>query len=91
MDQKRLRLGIAGLGRAFSLMLPTLAGDARIQIVAGADPRAEAHMAAAMRLLIANHEWAGRQTDAARFRETAVRQFSLRPALLDVKKPVGQP
>ena len=55
------------------------------------DPRAEAHMAAAMRLLIANHERAGRQTDAARFRETAVRQFSLRPALLDVKKPVGQP
>ena len=44
-----------------------------------------------MRLLIANHERAGRQTDAARFRETAVRQFSLRPALLDVKKPVGQP
>ena len=42
MDQKRLRLGIAGLGRAFSLMLPTLAGDARIQMVAGADPRAEA-------------------------------------------------
>ena len=42
MEQKRLRLGIAGLGRAFSLMLPTLAGDARIHMVAGADPRAEA-------------------------------------------------
>ena len=39
---KKLRLGIAGLGRAFSLMLPTLAGDGRIRITAGADPRAEA-------------------------------------------------
>ncbi len=42
MQQQVLRLGIAGLGRAFSLMLPTLAGDERIQIVAGADPRMEA-------------------------------------------------
>ena len=53
------------------------------------DPRAESHLAAAMRLLIVNHERAGRQTEAARFRETAVRQFSLRPALLDGPNPVG--
>jgi phthalate 4,5-cis-dihydrodiol dehydrogenase len=33
---------MAGLGRAFSLMLPGLTDDARVQIVAGADPRAEA-------------------------------------------------
>ena len=38
----RLRLGVVGLGRAFSLMLPTLAGDPRIELVAGADPRPEA-------------------------------------------------
>lgn len=42
MQERKLRLGVAGLGRAFSLMLPTLAGDPRIEIVAGADPRAEA-------------------------------------------------
>lgn len=42
MSQRRLRMGVAGLGRAFSLMLPTLVQDERIEIVAGADPRAEA-------------------------------------------------
>jgi len=35
-------MGVAGLGRAFSLMLPTLVMDERIEIVAGADPRSEA-------------------------------------------------
>jgi phthalate 4,5-cis-dihydrodiol dehydrogenase len=39
---KTIALGAAGLGRAFSLMAPTLAGDARVRLVAGADPRAEA-------------------------------------------------
>src|SRR3954449_12837822 len=38
---KRLRIGIAGLGRAFSVMLPTF-GDPRVELVAAADPRAEA-------------------------------------------------
>ena len=33
-----LRIGIAGLGRAFSLMLPTFQFDARVQLVAAADP-----------------------------------------------------
>ena len=42
MDARKLKLGIAGLGRAFSLMLPTLVCDERIAIVAGADPRVEA-------------------------------------------------
>ena len=42
MTERSLRLGVAGLGRAFSLMLPTLVQDARIEIVAGADPRPEA-------------------------------------------------
>jgi phthalate 4,5-cis-dihydrodiol dehydrogenase len=36
------RWGVAGLGRAFTLMLPTLVADARVRLVAAADPRAEA-------------------------------------------------
>jgi phthalate 4,5-cis-dihydrodiol dehydrogenase len=39
---RKLRLGIAGLGRAFTLMLPTFIGDPRITVVAAADTRAEA-------------------------------------------------
>jgi phthalate 4,5-cis-dihydrodiol dehydrogenase len=35
-------MGVAGLGRAFTLMLPTLAADPRIDLVAAADPRSEA-------------------------------------------------
>jgi phthalate 4,5-cis-dihydrodiol dehydrogenase len=37
-----LRLGVAGLGRAFTLMLPTFLSDRRVALVACADPRAEA-------------------------------------------------
>jgi phthalate 4,5-cis-dihydrodiol dehydrogenase len=37
-----LRIGVAGLGRAFSVMLPTFAADPRVALVAAADPRAEA-------------------------------------------------
>lgn len=37
-----LRIGVAGLGRAFSLMLPTFLADPRVRLVAAADPRAEA-------------------------------------------------
>ena len=40
--EKTLKLGVAGIGRAFTLMLPTLVGDPRLKIVAGADPRPEA-------------------------------------------------
>jgi phthalate 4,5-cis-dihydrodiol dehydrogenase len=39
MTTSRLRLGVAGLGRAFTLMLPTLANDPRIQLVAATDPQ----------------------------------------------------
>jgi phthalate 4,5-cis-dihydrodiol dehydrogenase len=39
MTQHTLRLGVAGLGRAFSLMLPTFLGDTRIELVAACDPR----------------------------------------------------
>jgi phthalate 4,5-cis-dihydrodiol dehydrogenase len=38
----RLKLGVAGLGRAFSLMVPTFAADPRVELVAAADPRAAA-------------------------------------------------
>ncbi len=41
-ENRKLRLGVAGLGRAFSVMLPTFTGDARVSLVAAADPRAEA-------------------------------------------------
>ncbi len=42
MNERKIRLGVAGLGRAFTLMLPTLTGDPRVVMAAGADPRAEA-------------------------------------------------
>src|ERR1700674_3936932 len=42
MTERRLRMGIAGLGRAFTLMLPTLAADPPAGLVAAADPRSEA-------------------------------------------------
>ena len=42
MTPRRLRLGIAGLGRGFMLMLPTLRAHPRVAVVAAADPRAEA-------------------------------------------------
>jgi len=38
----KLRLGVAGLGRAFSAMLPTFTGDPRVGLVAAADLRPEA-------------------------------------------------
>ena len=37
-----INIGVAGLGRAFSLMSPTLAADGRVKLVAAADPRPEA-------------------------------------------------
>lgn len=37
-----LRLGVVGLGRAFMLMLPTLAHHSLVRLVAAADPREEA-------------------------------------------------
>ncbi|HEX7053104.1 MAG TPA: Gfo/Idh/MocA family oxidoreductase [Burkholderiales bacterium] len=39
---RKLNLGAAGLGRAFSLMAPTLAADSRVALVAASDPRPEA-------------------------------------------------
>jgi phthalate 4,5-cis-dihydrodiol dehydrogenase len=42
MSDRKLKIGVAGLGRAFQLMLPTFIADPRISLVAAADPRAEA-------------------------------------------------
>ena len=41
----KVRLGAAGLGRAFMLMLPTLVAHPRIELVAASDPREEARKA----------------------------------------------
>lgn len=40
--ERAIRLGVAGLGRAFTLMLPTFVQDPRVQLVAAFDPREEA-------------------------------------------------
>ncbi len=41
-SERGLRLGVAGLGRAFSVMLPTFIADPRVTLVAGTDLRPEA-------------------------------------------------
>ncbi len=40
-----IRFGVLGMGRAFTLMLPTFLGDKRVQLVAAFDPRASARSA----------------------------------------------
>jgi phthalate 4,5-cis-dihydrodiol dehydrogenase len=42
MAERAIGLGVAGLGRGFSLMLPTLDTDPRVKLVAACDSRAEA-------------------------------------------------
>lgn len=42
MTTRVLRLGVVGLGRAFTLMLPTFQQDARVRLVAATDPLADA-------------------------------------------------
>jgi phthalate 4,5-cis-dihydrodiol dehydrogenase len=39
---RKLKIGVAGLGRGFTMMLPTLARDSRVSLVAAADLRPEA-------------------------------------------------
>lgn len=39
MSARPLRLGVSGLGRAFTLMLPTFLADPRVELVAATDPR----------------------------------------------------
>ena len=45
MTSEPMRLGVAGLGRAFVLMLPTFRNDPRVKLVAAAAPRAESRSA----------------------------------------------
>ncbi|MEN8658993.1 MAG: Gfo/Idh/MocA family oxidoreductase [Marivita sp.] len=45
MTSNPIRLGVAGLGRAFVLMLPTFRNDPRVKLVAAAAPRAESRAA----------------------------------------------
>jgi phthalate 4,5-cis-dihydrodiol dehydrogenase len=52
----RIRLGVAGLGRAFSLMIPTFTAHPRVALVAGADPRPEARERFAAEFHAAAHE-----------------------------------
>lgn len=42
VTERKLRIGVAGLGRAFTVMLPTFVTDQRIELVGAADPREEA-------------------------------------------------
>lgn len=42
MTGRKLRIGVAGLGRAFVLMQPALAHHPKVQLVAAADPRDDA-------------------------------------------------
>jgi phthalate 4,5-cis-dihydrodiol dehydrogenase len=42
MAMQTIGIGVAGLGRAFSLMAPSFAADPRVRLVAAADPRPEA-------------------------------------------------
>ncbi len=44
-EARVLRLGVAGLSRAFTLMLPTFRRDRRVTLAAAADPRPEARAA----------------------------------------------
>lgn len=39
---RKLRLGVAGLGRAFTIMIPTFTLDERVELMAAADPRQDA-------------------------------------------------
>lgn len=41
-NQRVVKLGVIGLGRAFTLMLPTFAADPRVKLCAATDPRPEA-------------------------------------------------
>ena len=41
-SKRKLRIGVAGLGRAFAVMLPTFKADPRVSLVAAADTHAEA-------------------------------------------------
>jgi len=45
LNDAPVRLGVLGLGRAFTVMVPTFAGDARVRLAAAYDPRDAARAA----------------------------------------------
>ncbi len=51
-----MRLGVIGLGRAFTLMLPTFLNDSRIELVGAADPIAAARTQFARDFGVPSHE-----------------------------------
>lgn len=53
-----LKLGVIGLGRAFTLMLPTLSRHPRVRLVAATDPRADARARFAEEFSARAHETA---------------------------------
>lgn len=56
MTSEPVRLGVAGLGRAFMLMLPTFRQDPRVRLIAAAAPRAESREAFAAEFGGRGHE-----------------------------------
>jgi phthalate 4,5-cis-dihydrodiol dehydrogenase len=59
---RALGIGVAGLGRAFTLMLPTFLADQRVRLVAATDPREEA--CARFRKDFSNAEFTARTCDS---------------------------
>ena len=55
-EGRKLRIGVAGLGRAFTIMLPTFVADPRVILVAAADPRPEARARFATEFSAKAHE-----------------------------------
>jgi len=55
VSERKVQLGVVGLGRAFMLMLPTLARHPRLRLVAAADPRPEARDRFAAEFLARSH------------------------------------
>jgi phthalate 4,5-cis-dihydrodiol dehydrogenase len=56
VSARRLRLGVAGLGRAFTLMLPAFTRHPRVELAAAADPRPEARSRFATEFRARAHE-----------------------------------
>jgi phthalate 4,5-cis-dihydrodiol dehydrogenase len=54
--KRKVRLGVAGLGRALTIMLPTFVADERVQLVAATDPRAEARERFAAEFSASNYD-----------------------------------
>src|SRR5205085_1464416 len=83
---KTIRFGVAGLGRAFALMAPTLAADKRIEVVAHSHSF-NAHIALARQLIAAGKYGRLRMTTALNFTDFLYRPR--RPEELDTTRGGG--